>query len=204
MTSAEVLSRVVCIAVAAQAVLLAVSVGGCSPKSAAPAPAADAQAVCPSTIVDAAGAGCAVEGLVCSPQYMCGITPATLTCVCTEGSFSCQDVTGKIVTSGTSPACPAATANESCPTSEVLAEGMPCTRQGLFCPYPSTCGDTTKYDGCYCFTGPLANGQMGLRFECSTPCNYDAGPAVQDASEEAPATQGSADGAVDGRASNAD
>jgi hypothetical protein len=150
------------------------------------------------------GASCSVEGLVCSPQYMCGITPATLTCVCTEGSFSCQDVTGKLLAQGAAPACPAAVAGESCPASEARAQGQPCTRQGLFCPYPSTCGDTTKYDGCYCFTGPLMNGQMGLRFECSTPCKYDAGLSAEDALVDSPPTQPSVDGAADARASNGD
>jgi hypothetical protein len=43
------------------------------------------------------------------------------------------------------------------------------------CPYPSTCSlNTAEFDVCECFTGSLADGAVGLRFECSSSCSYDA------------------------------
>ena len=150
---------------------------GCS-SSTAPAPLADAEAICPASVADAVGAACAVEGLVCSPEYACGILPATASCTCVGGAFACTDVTGKPLAPGGEPACPATATSETCPATEVLANRHACTESGLECAYPSTCASSTDYDQCECFTGALLDGGTGLRFECPSPCDSGAVPLV--------------------------
>jgi hypothetical protein len=150
---------------------------GCS-SSTAPAAAADAEAICPATVADVVGAACAVEGLVCFPQYACGILPAIASCTCAGGAFACTDVTGKSLAPGSALACPAPMASEACPATEMLANQHSCTEPGLECAYPSTCPSSTDYDQCECFTGALLDGGTGLRFECPSPCDSGAVPLV--------------------------
>jgi hypothetical protein len=161
-------------------------VAGCTSTS-TPAVPTQPEATCPASVSEAMGAPCP-DGLVCSPEYACGILPATATCTCTGGSFVCTDVTGKALDDGGQPTCPAAAVAETCPATETLASQHACTETGLACPYPSTCSaNTQEYDTCTCFTGPISDGGMGLRFQCPPPCDYDAAlgdagaPSVDDA-----------------------
>lgn len=94
------------------------------------------------------------------------------------GAFACVDVTGKALAIGDSPACPAPSATEVCPATEVLANQHACTESGLQCTYPSTCSNGTLYDTCECFTATLPDGGMGRLFQCPSPC--DSGAAVLD------------------------
>ena len=158
---------------------------GCT-SSAAPVAVSDAEATCSGSVADTVGAPCAASGLVCSPQYACGILPAIATCTCTGGAFACVDVTGKALAVGGSPACPAPSATEVCPATEVLANQHACTEFGLECAYPSTCSNGTQYDQCECFTGTLPDGGMGLLFQCPSPCDsgaaaFDAAPTARNA-----------------------
>jgi hypothetical protein len=146
---------------------------GCNPT---PAPAAppDAEATCYASVAETLSAPCATDGLKCYPQYECGILPATATCTCTGGFFSCVDVTGKAVGEGGAPRCPSALTVGTCPATETLADQHGCTEPGLVCAYPSTCAANRSYDPCECFPFPLGDGAPGLRFECPTPCDSDA------------------------------
>jgi len=160
---------------------------GCTSSAANQSVPADAEAICPTSLSAAMGASCATEGLVCSPEYPCGILPAIATCTCTAGAFACTDVTGKTVDEGGSPECPAPAASQTCPATETLANLHACSEPGLMCPYPSTCSlDSQEYDLCQCFTGAISDGGTGLRFECTTSCDYDASPI--DAESPADAT----------------
>ena len=167
------------------AATLAYVVAGCTSTS-TPAVPTQPEATCPASVSAAIGAPCAAEGLVCAPEYECGIASAIATCTCTGGAFVCTDVTGKALNDGGNPECPAAAATETCPTTEALANLRACTEIGLTCPYPSTCsGNTQQYDTCTCFTGPISDGGMGLRFQCPSPCDdaaalFDAGPTPSD------------------------
>jgi len=124
----------------------------------------------------AVGAPCGSEGLVCSPEYPCGILQATATCTCTAGVFVCTDITGKALAEGGSPQCPALDASAACPATETIASLRACGNAGLMCFYPSTCSGGQEYDTCVCFTGTISDGGMGLRFECTPACDYDAAP----------------------------
>jgi hypothetical protein len=146
---------------------------GCNP-SPAPAATPDAEATCPASVAEALSTPCAMDGLKCYPQYACGILPATATCTCSGGVFACVDVTAKPVAEGGSPRCPSTLTAGTCPATEALADQHGCTEPGLMCPYPTTCAADRQYDPCVCFTGPLGDGQAGLRFECPPPCDSDA------------------------------
>jgi hypothetical protein len=203
MSSTADRSGVARIAVSLPAVVAAVlCCAACSPKSPSAAPDAPEPPTCPSTAAEAIAASCSTEGYTCYPQYSCGISPAILKCVCTENSYACQDATGKLITAGTTPSCPAAAMNEMCPASELTANLLSCTKPGLLCAYPSTCGDPTLYDQCQCFEGALRNGQMGLRFECTTPCLYDSGPIEQDAAADTSVVQSQPEASIDARGSD--
>jgi hypothetical protein len=163
--------------------LLLLAVEGCSSPS-SPAASPDAQAVCPATGAETAGAACTVEGLVCSPQYACGVTFGIAHCVCSSGKFACTDLTDAALTGPASiPACPSAAHAQRCPATESAANLAACTEQGLDCSYRAPCGGTADLDHCLCFEGPLPNGPMGLRFECTTPCYPDAGGPPIDAGD---------------------
>jgi hypothetical protein len=128
-----------------------------------------------------------MDGLKCYPQYACGILPAIATCTCTGGSFACLDVTANAVAEGGVPRCPGALTTATCPATETLANQHACTESGLPCSYPSTCSGSREYDQCMCFSGPLENGQVGLRFECPAPCDSDAALVdTVDAGSESP------------------
>jgi hypothetical protein len=154
-----------------------------------PAPVAqapEAEAVCPATVEQAAGVVCTMEGLACSPQYMCGVAVATATCTCTAGAFLCTDVTGVTIGPDASPACPATAATATCPAAESIASGRACTEQGLMCFYPSACSENAAdYDTCECSPVVLSDGGTTLQFQCSVGCNYDAALVEFDAGAEA-------------------
>jgi hypothetical protein len=142
----------------------------------------DADVLCPDGVDGTNGQGCGAEGLICYPQYSCGVLPAIATCVCSGGHFSCKDVTGHALNQGDSPACPPATTGETCPASEDTANLAPCTAPGRLCTYPSRCRGVPAYDRCECFSGALASGTNGLRFECTSACDStDAGRVATDA-----------------------
>ena len=86
-------------------------------------------ASCPTRVVDAVGQHCYAEGLLCAPEYPCGIAQGTLTCTCTRGVFVCTDVTGNQLNPGDTPACPASKGDGGgvCPASESAALFSPCT-----------------------------------------------------------------------------
>ncbi len=177
-------SRVTLRSIAGLVLPLGYLVAACTSTS-TPAVPTQPEATCPASVAEALGAPCS-DGLVCSPEYACGILPAIATCTCTGGSFVCTDVTGKSLDDGGQLSCPAASATETCPATEALASQRACTESGLACPYPSTCsGNTQEYDTCTCFTGPISDGGMGLRFQCPSPCDDaslgDAGAPSVDA-----------------------
>jgi hypothetical protein len=191
--------------------LASFALAGCT-SSGSPAVEADAEATCPTSLFAAIGVPCATEGLTCWPEYPCGISSAIATCTCTAGLFVCADVTGKTLDDGGLPHCPAQPASGTCPATETLASERPCVESGLMCAYPSTCSGPREYDVCECFTGTLTNGQVGLRFECPTPCDYDAGladevsaaPTVDATTIDAPALDAPVeDGPRDARALDA-
>jgi hypothetical protein len=141
----------------------------------------DAAAVCPATPSETIGAACAVAGLHCGPRYTCGITEATLLCVCSGGTFHCTDGAGNPLDKGAAPGCPAPARGGTCPSTERGAQLSSCGEQGLLCAYPSAC--TGRFDQCQCFPGPTIDGGFGLRFECTpaTCGGFDAGVIVFDA-----------------------
>jgi hypothetical protein len=136
-------------------------------------------AVCPATPEETIGAACGFPGLRCGPQYTCGFIAVSILCVCTDGVFRCTDATGAALDAGTPPTCPQGTPAESCPSTELAANLARCTEQGLLCAYPASC--TSRFDQCQCFPGAMANGQFGLRFECTPGCGaLDGGVGVID------------------------
>jgi hypothetical protein len=222
---ARYVSRVVCIAAALPSALagLASGPGGCSSTSAPSSGGSDAEAICPDTVAGAVGASCEVEGLVCSPQYTCGVVEVTARCVCTAGAFVCNDVTDAALTSpDATPVCPQRGDAEACPLLERSASLAACTETGLVCTYLAACDATPAFDQCQCMEGALANGTTGLRFQCSSPCTYvgplvttegdaavDALDSVPEAganegvSEASPTLDAAPDGSDDGRAPEA-
>jgi hypothetical protein len=179
--SARYTSRIVCIALAlplAALTAFAASTGGCSSSSSPASEGPDAEAVCPDTLSAAIGAACMVDGLVCSPQYACGIALATAHCACTAGFFVCNDVEdAALTTPDAAPGCPEPPDAEACPKTEELASLAPCTETGRSCAYLNGCDATPAFDTCQCMLGSLPNGSTALRLECSGPCTY-TGPPV--------------------------
>jgi hypothetical protein len=168
---------------------------GCSTTSLGNGVGPPALAACPSTVADADGSRCTVEGLSCAPTYSCGSIEAFATCVCAGGQFVCTDVTGMPLHAGSTPSCPDAAASEACPASETSASLAACTEPGRICTYPSTCR-LRGFDTCQCVSGELDNRMTGLRFQCSDACNVpDATPDgdAADAADGADATD-AADG----------
>ena len=156
------------------------------------APAPDADLVCPADVASAIGAPCD-PGLVCAPEYSCGIYTVTATCTCMGGHFACADRTGQALVAGTVPACPPrADASASCPPTESTARTVNCSLAGLQCAYPSSCPIQRDYDSCQCFPLTTPDGGTALRFSCPDPCQDASAPEgggeSADASEEPPAT----------------
>jgi len=145
------------------------------------------------------GVACGVEGLVCYPQYPCGVTPGIATCTCTGGFFACVDTTGQSLEDGAAPRCTANGGTEACPSgkvcppmatcpaTEAFARVQKCTEVNLMCAYPSTCAGARDYDICQCV--PVDAG--ALQFVCPPPCDYDA--ALVEFEAAAPPDAGRAD-----------
>jgi hypothetical protein len=133
----------------------------------------DAQAICPSTVGETAGAACTVEGLSCRPQYACGVTFGIARCVCTGGAFACTDVTDAALSGPQSvPACPQSKVTpQRCPATEALARGATCSELNFSCSYKAPCGGEPGLDVCTC---SQANGP-GYAFSCETPCHPNTG-----------------------------
>ena len=156
---------------------LAGAVGACGSSSAPPTTPGDAEpAVCPSTPEDTVGKHCGVEGLVCGPQYACGIAQVSLYCVCTRGTFQCRNGENGAVDADATLPCNAGTkAPGPCPPSEAVANMVACGTVGQICAYPSQCG--SMFDTCSCFPGNTADGGFGPVFVCKPAvCGSDAGP----------------------------
>jgi hypothetical protein len=194
---------------------LIVTTVACSPDTGSSAEGAGAvavPAVCPSTPAETAGAACGVPGLRCGPQYPCGLVQASLLCVCTEGAFQCTDGTGRRIADGGKPMCPQPAPSGSCPASETRAQFATCGEQGLLCAYQSPC--SRRLDQCQCFSGPIPDGGVGLRFECIPAlCNGpearsappDSGPAAEASAATDSGLESSADtGAEAGGSEDAD
>jgi hypothetical protein len=152
---------------------------GCGSSSGGGSQTPTTSAVCPDSVAAAIGASCETQGLTCAPQYTCGITPVTITCVCTAGTFACVDVSGVSLSKGSVPDCPDALPEETCPTTQERADLAPCTEIGLACAYPETCDATPAYVTCQCALGQLANGTMGTRFQCDNVCSESLTTTVQ-------------------------
>ncbi len=152
---------------------------GCGSSSGGGSATPPPSAVCPDSVAAAIGAPCEAQGLTCAPQYTCGITPVTITCVCTSGTFSCVDVSGAPLSKSSVPDCPDASPEETCPTTQARADLAPCTEIGLACAYPETCEATPAYVTCQCALGQLADGTMGTRFECDDACSGSLTTTVQ-------------------------
>jgi hypothetical protein len=187
--------------------VLAIVSAACT--SPTPPPASpDAQAVCPSSVSETAGAACTVQGLVCAPQYACGVTFGIAHCVCVAGAFECTDLTDASI-SGTdvAPSCPKAKPAEHCPATESAASLAACTEPGLVCSYKAPCSAIPGLDQCTCFNGAMANGQTGLRFECTNACVPSGGALLIDSGDDVqegaggPADAVAPDDALDGGAS---
>jgi hypothetical protein len=148
---------------------------GCS-SSPTPADASTApQPVCPDTLAETIGAACAVDGLACGPQYLCGVVRVTARCTCTGGVFACNDVEdAALETPEAEAACPPAVVSQACPASERAASVATCKETGLMCTYPAPCDATPSLDTCLCMDG---------QFQCSSFCTY-LGP-LYDAGEDA-------------------
>lgn len=184
-----------CVFAAAAAVLLPLgaAANGCTPTSSPSTPTPDAEAVCPDTLAATLDARCEVEGLVCSPQYPCGVLAGIAHCVCTAGAFACTDLEDAAIEGpDATPACPAAPDAEACPAIESKAAMQPCTEVGLSCAYSAACDAIPAFDQCVCTADP--SGQTGPRFVCSDPCAY-VGPPVDagDSDDESADSPGAAD-----------
>ena len=152
------------------------AVGACGSSNAPPATPGDAEsAVCPTTPEDTVGRPCGVEGLVCGPQYACGIAQVSLYCVCTRGTFLCRNgENGTVDADATLPCNAGTSAPGPCPPSEAVANRVACGMVGQICAYRSQC--PSMFDTCSCFPGSTADGGFGLVFACKSPvCGTDAG-----------------------------
>jgi hypothetical protein len=195
--AARYVSRIALVAVALPSMMLAPLATSCSPGSSPPDASGSYGALCPAALSEAIGAPCATEGLSCSPQYLCGIAPATATCTCASGVFACVDVTGAAIEgSDAEPACPSRADAQACPATEHLATNAACTETGLVCTYKAPCDATPGFDQCQCAAGPLPTGVLGLRFQCTSACTY-AGPvdlatgdAAPDSTSDGPGGEG--------------
>jgi hypothetical protein len=178
--------------------------GGCTSTSAPPRAAPDAQAICPNTLADTVGAPCAVEGLVCSPQYSCGVAPGIARCVCTSGAFACSDLEDAALEGAdATPSCPPAKAPQKCPLSELAANLAACMEPGLQCTYRAGCDATPGFDTCQCSAVQLPDGGVGSRFVCTSECRTDAAAASNDAAS-APDVDAAAQPPQDARADTTD
>ncbi len=182
---------------------LASLAGACTSTSTPPAATTvDAQAICPNTLTETLGAPCTVEGLVCSPQYSCGIALGIARCVCTSGNFACSDLEDAALEGpDAAPSCPPTKAPDKCPVSEQAANLAACTESGLPCTYPAACDATPGFDTCSCTATKLPDGGMGKRFVCHSKCGPDAAPPSNDAeSASAPDADATAQPSRDGQA----
>jgi hypothetical protein len=171
------------------------------------------QAVCPSTVESAPGSACDVEGLICYPQYPCGIAPGQATCTCTAGHFACVDQLGaSLHPDGGAPGCPATLATPTCPATMTLANLTACSQAGQICTYASPCTSIPAYLDCQCVPLAQIDGGDYLGYHCDDICTpgnapIDAGgattPPVEAGTtlpvEAGPSTSGSHDAAADVR-----
>ena len=157
---------------------LAGGASGCGSSSTPPGAMFDAEsAFCPATPQDTVGKPCNLEGLVCGPQYACGITQVPLYCVCAGGIFQCRNGENGAVEAGAALSCNAgSSAPGPCPASEAVANMASCGMVGQICAYHSQCPST--FDTCTCFPGNTADGGFGPVFICKgAVCGSDAGPS---------------------------
>jgi hypothetical protein len=129
---------------------------------------AEDQSVCPSTVDEAIGAACDVEGLLCYPEYACGIAPATATCRCSGGHFACQDLLDAALGPDATPGCPPpAPTPPTCPATMTLANGTACSQAGVTCTYASPCeGSIPAYLDCPCVPAQQIDGGVYLAYAC--------------------------------------
>jgi len=139
------------------------------------------RSVCPSTVDEAIGAACDVEGLLCYPEYACGIAPAIATCRCSGGHFACQDLLDAALDPDATPGCPPPTPTPpTCPATMTQANGTACSQAGVVCTYASPCaGSIPAYLDCPCVPATQIDGGVYLAYECPamTCLPSDAGSA---------------------------
>jgi hypothetical protein len=179
-------------------------------------------AVCPTTVASAMGEACDVDGLVCYPQYTCGVTLGQATCQCTSGHFACVDQLGAALVRDASPGCPAPPPNPlACPATMTLANLTACTQAGEVCTYANPCTSIPEYVDCPCVPAPQIDGGVYLAYECpamtclSTADAGSAGSPIIDATVPVPeagsvvdasirdAASGSSDARAEGSAMDA-
>jgi hypothetical protein len=163
----------------------------CSSSSSPPTTHQAVQGICPTTPDETIGVACAVPGLTCGPEYMCGVATVTLFCVCTSGTFQCTDGQGSPVVAGAALACPGTPTTSACPANERVAQLAACTEQGLLCSYASSC--PSMVDQCQCSPGTTATGTFGLRFECHPANCVDGGPVVDASPRDATGAEAATD-----------
>jgi hypothetical protein len=136
--------------------------------------------VCPSSVVGAMGSACDVEGLVCYPEYACGIAPALATCQCTGGQFACVDMLGAPLLADAAPGCPAALPMPACPATMTLANNTACAQAGQLCTYASPCpGSIPDFLQCQCVALQQIDGGIYLGYSCPA-CTAVGAPAPAD------------------------
>jgi hypothetical protein len=161
--------------------LVAAALAACSAANAptgSGASASNSAPPCPASLDDVASAVCTVEGQTCPYLFPCEPISASTSCVCSGGRFACGAPPGGAGDASCSTPAPA----ETCPSTELKANGLFCNEPGLICPYPSPCSGIPAYDECQC-TGPRTANETA-HFECTTPCEArpDASPQAPDAS----------------------
>jgi hypothetical protein len=144
-------------------------------------------AVCPSSVIGAMGSACDVEGLLCYPEYTCGIAPVIATCQCAGGQFACVDTLGNPLLEDAAPACPASLPTPACPATMTLASNTACTQAGQLCTYASPCsGSIPAFLDCQCVALTQIDGGVYLGYSCET-CTPGAAAAPADDSGATPA-----------------
>ena len=137
---------------------------------------ADAEVVCPNTLVATQGSACVQEGFICHVGYACtngNFLNEQAHCTCTGGKYACADSTDKPIDDPANPPCtaPGGGNDKDCPADEKTAEGQSCKTAGLQCFYAGeVCPDTGKpnTDVCQCVGGGTGatDGAPSLLFKC--------------------------------------
>jgi hypothetical protein len=135
-----------------------------------------AHGVCPSTVGQAVGAACDVEGELCYPEYACGIAPALATCTCHGGHFACVDqLKATLRPDAAAGGCPGPLPASACPASMTQANRTGCAQAGQICTYASPCSSIPDYLDCQCVQLTQIDGGVYLGYACDDPCTAGAG-----------------------------